>query len=78
MRHFKSVGDLIGWLDDAARMHEQASEPAKVRGISERSRQAMIANQKGYAAGFRTVVHVLRDTYIGVDAKSAKPIEECR
>lgn len=77
MRHFKTIGDMIGWLEAAANEFDSAPEPKKVRGISERSRQAKIANFRGYAAGFRNVVHVLRDTHIGADAKTAKPLVEC-
>jgi hypothetical protein len=87
MHHFLTIPALIDHIDGMAVRYDLTAEKmsawavdrkARPTGYSQADCLASAANSRGNAAAYRAVATILRDTVIGADRHTAKPLEECR
>lgn len=87
MHHFHNIPALIDHIDGMAVRHDLTAEKmagwandarARPNGYNQADCLASAANSRGNAAAYRAVAIILRETVIGPDRHTAKPLEECR
>ena len=79
MKHFKNISDMIDSIEaEAGRYMHSALTAERGPKVGVIEFRAMVANTRGYAQGLKATASMLRDTYIGPELHSAKPLEECR
>lgn len=70
MQHFTTIGEMIAEIE---------AESRRYAGMAKVARHAhSAAVQRGYASACQNIASMLRDTYIGPDRRTAKPLEQCR